>query len=169
MGLTTRKMSDAHEKHLAEVFNGRQTRGSGNQFVEQTDVRQSHREKAVAFAMDGKSTRARSITIKRDDLDKLREQAHGERPMLPIRFYSDDRLRIFEDWDLLREDDMLELVERSEALHRVETLTRLLHEGGSLKGAPYDTDPQQQLVWALRMVLQGTEVHVWLGVTVHAV
>lgn len=114
MSALNRRMSDAHEKHLAEVFSGRQTRGSGNQWRDQTDVRQSHRERAIAFALDGKSTRARSISIKLDDLDKLREQAHAERPMLPIRFYEDDRLRIFEDWDLLREDDVIELTDLAE-------------------------------------------------------
>ena len=106
-----KKMGDTHEAHLCEVFGYRQTRGSGNQWRDQMDARSHRMSEAVAFAIDGKSTRARSVTIKRDDLDKAVEQAGAERPMMAYRFYDDDRLRGYEDWCLLREDDLLELTE----------------------------------------------------------
>lgn len=106
-----RKMSDKHEKDLAEWFQGRMTPGSGNQFNNQTDVRQSRYEVEVAFAIDGKSTMAKSVSITRETLDKLVEQAHGERPLLAVRFYDNERLTSYEDWSMIRTDDLLELLE----------------------------------------------------------
>jgi hypothetical protein len=120
MGLTTRKMSDAHEEHLAEVYGGRVTAGSGNQPANPMDVRQHRYDAAVAFAIDGKSTRAASMSITREMLAKAREQAHGERPMIAVRFYDDDRLRSYDDWAMVQEDDMLELLERSARLSAIE-------------------------------------------------
>lgn len=128
MGLA-KKMGDKHEEHAAEVYGGRVTPGSGNQWARQTDGRVSRYDHAVAFARDCKSTRARSISIKRDDLDKLRIQAEPERPIMPIRFYDDDRLRGYDDWVLLQEDDFLELLERSAALSRVEQALEAAGEG----------------------------------------
>jgi hypothetical protein len=104
-------MAEVHEEHLAEVYGGHRTRGSGNQWREQTDGRQSHRELELAFAWDGKSTRGDSIGVSKAMLHKVREQAHGERPLLPLRYYEDDRLRIFEDYAVIREDDLLALME----------------------------------------------------------
>ncbi len=121
MGLA-KNMGDKHEQHAAEVYGGRVTPGSGNEWARQTDGRVSRYEHAVAFARDCKSTRSRSISIKRDDLDKLCLQAEPERPMMPIRFYDDDRLRGYEDWVLIREDDFLELLQRSETLSRIESV-----------------------------------------------
>ena len=120
-------MSDAHETHIADTFGVRRTRGSGNQFRDQTDGRSHRYDEAVAFAFDGKSTFARSTTIKRDDLDKLTEQSDGERPCLAVRFYDDERLRGYEDWYLTTENDLLTLIERSRTLTEVqEIITRLL-------------------------------------------
>jgi Holliday junction resolvase len=116
----TKRMGDAHEAHIAEVFGYRQTRGSGNQWRDQMDAKGHRMDEAVAFSIDGKSTRAKSIGVKREELDKAIEQAAGERPMMAYRFYDDDRLRRFEDWYLLREDDLLELIERSRRLSELE-------------------------------------------------
>ena len=107
-----RKMSDRHEADLAEAFGGRVTPGSGNGFANQMDVRQSRYDSEVAFAIDGKSTRAKSISVTREMLDKAREQAHGERPAIALRFYDNDRLTEYEDWVLVQADDLLELMER---------------------------------------------------------
>lgn len=114
------RMGEAHEAHIQSVFGGRRTRGSGNQWRDQTDVRMDHREEAVAFAFDGKSTRAKSSTITRADLDKLVQQSAELRPCLAVRFYEDDRLKLAEDWYLVAEDDLLELIERSRLLSAVE-------------------------------------------------
>ena len=114
------KMGDAHEEHLQEVYGGRRTPGSGNQPANPMDVRQNRYENSVALAIDGKSTRNKSISITRDMLEKAVDQAHGERPAIALRFYFDDRLRGFDDWLLLREDDAVELLERSERLAKIE-------------------------------------------------
>ena len=108
-----KKMGDAHEEFIAEAFDGRQARGSGNQWRDPADGR-SQREAVLHFAWDCKSTRAKSISIKREDLAKILDQSHGDRPMLPIRFYDDDRLRGFEDWVLLRVDDVQEMLQTIE-------------------------------------------------------
>ena len=109
-----RKMSDAHEAHLADHYQGRLTPGSGNGFANPMDVRQNRYETGIAWAIDGKSTRAKSISVTREMLNKAVEQAHGERPLIALRFYDDDRLRSYEDWALVREDDLLELMEKAE-------------------------------------------------------
>lgn len=115
-----KKMGDKHEEHLVEVFGGRQTRGSGNQPANPMDGRHNRYEQTVAFAWDGKSTRGKSITVTDAMLEKAEQQAHGERPMLSLRWYYDDRLRVYRDWHLIREDDLLELMERSERLAELE-------------------------------------------------
>ena len=99
---------------MAEVFGGRVTPGSGNKPANPMDVRQSRYDHDVAFAIEGKSTRGKSLSVTRDMLNKAVEQSHGERPMIALRFYGDDRLRDFEDWVLVRVDDMLELMERAD-------------------------------------------------------
>lgn len=121
---TTRQMSDAQEEHIAEVFGVRRTRGSGNQWRDQMDDRSHRMDEAVAFAFDGKSTFAQSVGVKRSELDKATEQAHAERPVLAYRFYEDWTLKHFIDWYLLREDDLLELVERSRTLSEVERIIK---------------------------------------------
>lgn len=117
-----KKMGDAHEEYLVSVLGGRKTRGSGNQQNNPMDGRHNRYEQVVAFAWDGKSTRGKSIGVSREMLDKAKEQAVGERPMVALRFYDDDRLRHFEDWACIQMDDLLELLERSERLSKIEAL-----------------------------------------------
>ena len=94
MTLTTRKMSDRHEQDLADLFGGRLTRGSGSSWVDQTDGK--HRldpERAYPFAWDGKSTLGKSMAVSLATWFKLNEQCEaGKFPMLPLRFYGDERL-----------------------------------------------------------------------------
>jgi len=103
-------MSDKHEDLLAEAFGGKKTRGSGNQWANQTDGRTNRHNIPFAFAWDGKSTRHASTTVSRADLAKVTEQADGDRPILALRFYDDDRLRGFEDWLCVRLDDLVEML-----------------------------------------------------------
>lgn len=87
-----RRMSDQHEADLAEVLGGRVSPGSGNQWHRPMDVRQSRFAETIAFAVEGKSTLGKSIGITRSMWDKAVEQAGGERPLLALRWYADDRL-----------------------------------------------------------------------------
>lgn len=127
-------MGDKHEEHLVEIFGGRQTPGSGNQANNPMDGRHSRYDLAVAFAWDGKSTRGKSISVTTAMIEKAREQAHGERPMLALRWYGDDRLRQYDDWMLVTEDDLLELMERSARLSEIQQhgcLTGIHHRVGT--------------------------------------
>lgn len=90
---TTRQMSDAHEAFLAELIDGRCTPGSGNQFNNQLDVRNDARRQNWPFAIDGKSTFARSIGVSLAMWEKTEDQAHLEIPALALRWYHDQRLR----------------------------------------------------------------------------
>jgi hypothetical protein len=90
---TTRALSDRHEEFLAKLIDGRRTPGSGNGFANQADVRGDHRRQHYAFALDGKATEAKSITVKLSDWEKIVEQSHDEIPGLALRFYHDGSLR----------------------------------------------------------------------------
>jgi hypothetical protein len=69
-----------------------------------------------AFAWDCKSTRGASITVSRKTWAKLEDQAGGERPMLPLRFYDTDTLQVGLDLAVVRMDDLRELVTAVEDL-----------------------------------------------------
>jgi hypothetical protein len=87
-------MSDRHERRLAAVLGGRQSRGSGSVFSD-GDGRRTHGQ-PFAFAWDGKSTLGGSISITRAMWRKMVEQATWGRPMLAFGFFSDTRLSDFE-------------------------------------------------------------------------
>lgn len=111
---TTREMSDKHEGFVSDLLAFRQTRGSGNQFRDQTDGRHNPRDRHFAFAFDGKSTLGDSISISKSTWDKLVEQAHGLRPMLPLRYYSDYRLSVYRDLAVVDLHDLYEVLEAAE-------------------------------------------------------
>ncbi|MFD8650695.1 hypothetical protein [Streptomyces mirabilis] len=105
-------MGDAHEQHLAEVLGMRQTAGSGNQWRDPIDARHNRLDSQYAFAVDGKSTLAKSISITRAMWEKAVEQAGGERPMLGLRFYDDNARKVHAD---LAACDLLDFAELLEA------------------------------------------------------
>ena len=107
---TTREMSDSHEKFLAELFDARTTPGSGSGFANQADVRNDDRRQYHAFAVDGKSSFGKSISITREMIDKIIEQAHNERPALAFRFYLDETMRNTVDWVAIAAEDFWELL-----------------------------------------------------------
>lgn len=92
-GWTTSKMGQRHEAWIAENFEGRQTRGSGNQWKDPLDGRQDHDSGAYVFAWDGKSVMGKSVSVTRAMWAKVQEQAKPhEIPLMPLRFYDDERL-----------------------------------------------------------------------------
>jgi len=115
MSLTTRKMSDKHEEHLVALFGGRMTKGSGNQWHNQMDGRQSSREQYWAFAWDGKSTLGKSVGVTREMWTKAVQQAGVERPMLPLRWYNNERLEVGLDLAVVLADDLACLIEDANA------------------------------------------------------
>jgi hypothetical protein len=106
-------MAEAHEDYMAWLFDGHPAQGSGNQWQNPADGRTSRVHRRFAFAWDCKSTMFKSMTISLAMWDKIREQAGGERPMLPIRFYVDEKLRVARDLVVLDAEDFAELLERA--------------------------------------------------------
>lgn len=104
-------MSKAHEADVAERLGCRQSRGSGNQWANPIDGRQSRYRKRFAFAFDAKATRGESIGVGRRMWAKAVHQAGGERPMLALRFYRNDRLSEYDpDLAVLSMDDLEEML-----------------------------------------------------------
>lgn len=97
--LTTRKMSSRHEEDLVALLGGERTRNSGAVWSDQGDGHQTGLDQYWTFGWDGKSTLGKSIGVTREMLAKLRTQCRGLEPMLPLRWYRDERLTVVdEDW-----------------------------------------------------------------------
>ncbi|MFF7198222.1 hypothetical protein ACFZAM_31500 [Streptomyces sp. NPDC008079] len=113
-------MGDAHEKAVAEKLGMRQSRGSGNQWRDPIDARHNRLDTEYAFAVDGKSTLAKSISVTRAIWEKAVEQAGGERPMLALRFYDDASLsRVGHDLAVCGLDDFAEMRVAADAWSRI--------------------------------------------------
>jgi hypothetical protein len=110
MNITTRKMSDAHEAWLVDLFGGRMTKGSGNQWHNQMDGRQNSRQQYYAFAWDGKATLGKSVGVTREMWKKAVQQAGAERPMLPLRWYDTEQLKVGLDLVVVSADDLACLI-----------------------------------------------------------
>lgn len=104
------RMAQKHEAFLADLFDGRQTRGSGSQWRDQTDGRNNRMTTPYAFAWDGKATLGKSIGVSREMWTKVVEQSGGERPMLPLRFYANERLDVDLDLVVVSAYDLSELI-----------------------------------------------------------
>lgn len=91
MTWTTRKMSDSHESHIAELLGGRVTKNSGATWADQTDVIMPD-DGYYSFALDGKSTLGKSVGVTKEMWAKLEEQGQTRLPALPLRFYRGERL-----------------------------------------------------------------------------
>jgi hypothetical protein len=125
---TTRDMSERHERRLAVVLGGRQSRGSGS-VLGDADGRRAH-GLPFAFAWDGKCTLGKSISVTREMWLKIVEQAGWARPMLAFGFFHDTRLTGFEiSLVAVRDDDFAELLEAAErGVELRERLQQLHHE-----------------------------------------
>jgi hypothetical protein len=107
--VTTARMGEIHEEHLAEINGGRKSRSSGNQWHDAGDGRNS-RDDPFNFCWDGKSTLGKGITVTLDMIAKIREQAGGERPQIGLRWYgSGDLTQVTEDWIAVRDVDFEEM------------------------------------------------------------
>ncbi len=108
---TTRDLSDRHEKFLAELLDGRMTKGSGNQFADQMDGKNDRHTQAHPLAWDGKATRGKSVGISREMWAKAVEQSHGLTTVLALRWYSPgNSLRPELDLIAVQADDFAELL-----------------------------------------------------------
>ena len=116
--MTDLKMAGAkrHETDVAERLGGRKTRGSGSQWHDKGDGRNEHFG-SFPFAWDCKSTQRQSISVTLAMLEKIIEEAHGDRPALPLRFYSNARLDVAQDWIVVKLDDFTEILETARRAH----------------------------------------------------
>lgn len=110
------KMADKHEGFLSSLFGGRRTKGSGNQWHNPMDGRTSRMHTRHAFAWDGKATLGKSIGVTREMWEKAIEQSGGERPMLALRWYDNERLDVGLDLALVNAHDLAELIEVANGL-----------------------------------------------------
>ncbi|MGA5598458.1 hypothetical protein ACPCSE_29910 [Streptomyces cellulosae] len=123
-----KRMGDAHEERLAEVLGMRRTRGSGNQWRDQMDAKHDRTECVFAFAVDGKSTLAKSISVTRAMWEKAGEQARGELPMLGLRFYNNASLEVHADLVVCDLLDFAEMRQAAEAWHKAKPVLEALAE-----------------------------------------
>lgn len=79
--LTTRKMSQEHEKYLADVFDGQVVPGSGSPWSHDADVRSSK------FLVEAKATANQSMSVKLPVWRKVDTEAlrSGLTPLLALR------------------------------------------------------------------------------------
>lgn len=110
---TTRDMSNSHEIDLVATFGGRRTPGSGNQPNNPMDGRLNRYTDDLAYAWDGKSSLGKSISVTRAMWEKAQEQALSERPMLALRWYDTERLRVGLDLIVVGIEDFAEMLELS--------------------------------------------------------
>jgi hypothetical protein len=99
------RMGKEHEQFVAKLLGGDRNPGSGNQWHSQGD---GH---SVGWGWDCKSSLANSMSISLDTLDKLSEQVYPRRPLLPVRFYGNERLTSFRDYIMVGIDDFQMLYE----------------------------------------------------------
>jgi hypothetical protein len=114
---TNQRISQDHESDVVRRLGARRTRGSGNQFNNPMDGRNSQYAQSFAFAFDCKATRSASVTVTQVMWDKAIEQAHHERPMLALRQYLDDRAKRV-GFDLV----VISLADLEEMLDHIDTL-----------------------------------------------
>jgi hypothetical protein len=103
-------MAAKHEAFLASLLEGSQSRGSGNQWTNPMDGRHNRMTERFAFAWDGKSTLSKSVGVTRAMWAKAVLQAGGERPMLGLRFYDNERLDVGLDLLVVNPYDFSEML-----------------------------------------------------------
>jgi hypothetical protein len=114
MTVDRNEMGRRHDVYLAEIVGGRKTAGSGSQFHDQGDARVSRATRRFGFCAEGKSTRGKGLTIQVDTYFKLLEQAGGDRPVLGLRWYLNDRLDEHADLIAMLPSDFAEIREAAE-------------------------------------------------------
>jgi hypothetical protein len=106
------KGSRKHEEDFAELIGGTRVRGSGSQWHAKADAANQHFT-PFAFRGDCKCTQGQSISVSKAMIKKLLEDAGGERPALPLRFYANERLDVTYDLVAILADDFGELLENA--------------------------------------------------------
>lgn len=98
---------------MAELLEGHLSKSSGNQWHDAADGKHKAHEE-FSFAWDCKCVLpgTKSLSISRDDLEKITEQARGRRPMMPLRYYTSERGDFDLDFVVIRLHDVAEMLAR---------------------------------------------------------
>lgn len=117
----TQRMGELHEERFTAALGMKKTKASGSRWDEQADGRHGHDE-PFAFRADGKSTKGKSITVTLETIGKIRDQAHGERPAIPLAWYGNEALtQVLEDWIAVPLGDFAEMRDAAVAWSLLET------------------------------------------------
>lgn len=106
------KMGRHHEDWVCDVLGATRSPASGSQWQNPGDGRQNQLISEFAFGFDCKSTLGKSIGVSRAMWEKIRLQAGATRPMVPLRFYDNERLDVALDLFVVSADDHLEMAEK---------------------------------------------------------
>lgn len=106
-----KRMGDKHERDLAAMLSGYASRGSGNQWHNSMDGRTAYTV-WPALAWDCKSTMGKSIGVSREMWRKAKEQAGGHLPLVPLRFYDNERLDVGLDLAVIDLNDLAMFIEK---------------------------------------------------------
>jgi hypothetical protein len=125
MTLDRTKMSRIHEERLAALVGGTRSPGSGNQWTAPADGRASRMLNEYGWATEGKATLGQGITLTREILAKLAEQAEGERPLIGLIWFADETFeRVDHELVAMNADDFTEVMDDNARL-RAELETAL--------------------------------------------
>lgn len=110
MSSVRQKLSRMHEEHVIEMLGGHHSKASGNQWHDAADGKHGKYDE-FSFGWDCKCALpgTKSISITRDDLTKITEQARGRRPAMPLRWYDSERGHVAFDFILVQLDDFAEM------------------------------------------------------------
>lgn len=118
---STSEMGARHVEHAAGVLGAVPSAASGSKWQNPADGRSPH-DGPYPIAIEGKSTRGKSLAITLDMIAKLREQSLGENPVLPLRWYgTDDLTEVTEDWAAVPLDFLGEVLASARAWVSLET------------------------------------------------
>jgi hypothetical protein len=112
---TTAEMGERHVRHVAEVLGAHTTKASGATATDKADGAHHH-DLPFAFRFDGKSTKGQQIAVTLAMVEKICEQAGGERPALPLRWYGNGMLtQVLADWIAVQLVDFAEVLASARA------------------------------------------------------
>jgi hypothetical protein len=158
---TTRRMSGPHEAYVAKVMGGRVAHGSGCTYRDQLDGRQSPL-RWIRFAWDAKCTLGKSLSITLALWEKVVEQAHGDRPMMALRWYRSQRLDPALDLGVVSLLDLSELCAEAGHSQAAQELLKMVQDGQVQYADQYGVSAVDRLAQDLLAVLDGrraTEGH----------
>lgn len=108
------KLSRLHEADVHALLGGHSSKSSGNQWHDAADGKHgAYDEFALGWDCKCALPGTERISISREDLDKITEQARGRIPGMPLRWYSSERGQVEHDFILVPLSHYNELRERA--------------------------------------------------------